>query len=109
MIELMALGFLVAAACLGVGLALAVLKILLWTVLLPLRVILGILFLPLLLLKAVVGGLALVILGPILAVLLLAGLLAATAAVLVPLLPLLLLGSLVWLIVRATERPALAR
>ncbi len=109
MIGLMALGFMVAAACVVAGIALVALKILVWTILLPVRLLFRLIFLPLLLLKAVAGGLALVLLGPILAILILAGVVAAAAAVIVPLLPLFLLGVIVWLIVRTPSRPALVR
>ena len=110
MIELAALAFagvtlflVVSAVC-----AVALLgKAILWILLLPFRLLSGLVFLPMLVLQGVVGGLLLVILAPIVLVVIVAGILAAVAAVLVPLLPLAVLVLLVYLLVRAS-RPALA-
>jgi hypothetical protein len=63
--------------------------------------------LPLLLIKWLVGGIVLLIVGPILAVVGLVMLLLAGTMVFVPLLPFVLLAGLVWLILRLS-RPALA-
>jgi hypothetical protein len=75
--------------------------------LLPFRLLFSLLFLPLLILKVVIGGLLMIVLAPILIIAAVVGLLALVAAVAVPLLPLLAIGLIVWLLVRAT-RPALA-
>lgn len=64
--------------------------------------------LPLFLLKWLIGGVVLLVLGP---VLILAGLLvlaALAAAFALPFLPLFLVVALVWLLVRATRRPLIA-
>jgi len=84
-----------------------VLKCILWVVLLPIRLVLCVLLLPLLLLKFAIGGVLLLALGPIIAVGALLGFVALVAALVVPLLPLLIVAGLVWLIVRAS-RPAVA-
>jgi hypothetical protein len=46
------------------------------------------------------------VIGPIVALALIAGMLAIAVGVLVPLLPLLLLALIIWSVVRATSRPA---
>ena len=79
----------------------AIVKALLWIVLLPFRLLFwavaGLLFIPFLLLKALIGGLFMLLALP---VLILAALVAALVAILVPLLPLLLLFGLIWFLVR---------
>ena len=89
-----------------VGLALSlVFKAVVWLVLFPLRLIFGILLLPLILLKALLGGLFMTvfaIVGVVLA-------LAFAAVLAVPLVPLLAVAFLVWLLLRAGSRPALVR
>jgi hypothetical protein len=70
--------------------------------------VLNFLLLPLLLLKALIGGLVLLVAGPILLVAMLAGLVAVGVAVAVPLLPLLFVAFVVWFIVRATSSTAVA-
>jgi hypothetical protein len=84
-----------------------VLKCVLWIVLLPIRLVFYILLLPLLLLKFAIGGVLVLAFGPILAVGAVLGLIAFVAALIVPLLPLLIVAGLVWLVVRAS-RPAVA-
>lgn len=66
------------------------------------------LLLPLLLLKALISGLLLITVGPILFVVGVVVALAVGAALLVPLLPFLLLVGVIWLIVRPSQ-PAIAR
>ena len=84
----------------------------LWVVLLPLRLLFGLLLLPFLLLKVVgmaIGGLLLLIAGPILAIALVAGLVAVAVAVVAPLLPLLFIAFVVWFVIRASSPQAIAR
>jgi hypothetical protein len=109
MIELVALTFLLLAVFAVVTLGLAVLKIVLWTVLLPLRLLFNLLLVPLLLIKALVGGLALFVVGPIVGVVLLGATLIAAIAVFAPLLPFLFIGCILWMVLRAARGPALAR
>jgi hypothetical protein len=71
------------------------------------KVAIRLILLPLLLLKWLVGGLVLMIVGPIVAIVGLVLLVLAGTLVFVPLLPFLLLAGLVWLILRVS-RPALA-
>lgn len=84
-----------------------VVKALFWLILLPFRLILGLILLPLLLLKFVVGGILLLAVGPIVVIAAVVGFIALVAALLAPLLPLAILVGLVWLVVRAA-RPAVA-
>ena len=75
---------------------------------LVIKVAVRLILLPLFLIKWLLGGVALLILGPIL---ILAGLLVLavfTAAFALPFLPLFLVIGLVWLLVRATRRPLIA-
>lgn len=75
---------------------------------LVIKIAIRLVLLPLLLIKWLIGGVMVVIIGPILIV---AGLIAfaALGAVLaIPLLPLLLVIGLVWLIVRSNRRPVMA-
>lgn len=109
MIEMLALGILLALVFTVASIAVTALKLVIWSLLLPLRLLLKLLLLPLLLLKALIGGLTLAMLTPVFAVLLVGLVLAAAVAVLIPLMPVLVLGALIWLIVRATRRPAFAR
>ncbi|MBA2604982.1 MAG: hypothetical protein H0U94_15465 [Acidobacteria bacterium] len=100
MIELGVL-LLVCAAVFTLIAVAAVVKVLLWVVLLPFRLLFwavaGLLFLPFLLLKALIGGLLMLLALPFL---ILGALAAALVAILIPLLPLLLLFGLIWFLVR---------
>jgi hypothetical protein len=109
MIELAALTFLLLAVFAVVTLVLAVLKVVLWTILLPLRLLFGVLLVPLLLIKALIGGLVFFVVGPIVAVVLLGATLLAVIAVAAPLLPFLFIGFILWMVIRAAQRPVLAR
>ena len=109
MIELAALTFLLLGLFAIVTVAFALLKVVLWAVLIPVRLLLHVLLLPLLLLKALLGGIALVFAGPILLIALAGGLAIAAAVMVTPLLPVLLIGFVIWLVLRATERPAVVR
>jgi hypothetical protein len=109
MIELAALTFLLLAVFAVVTLLLAVFKVVLWTVLLPLRLLFGLLLMPLLVIKAVLGGLVFFVVGPIVAVVLLGATVIAAIAVVAPLLPFLFIGFILWMVVRAVQGPALAR
>jgi hypothetical protein len=72
------------------------------------KFVIKLILLPLLLIKWLVMGVVMLIVGPILFV---AGLLAAAAvglALALPLLPFLALGALIWIVVRATRPPVMA-
>jgi len=97
-----------AAVLVLAGLALAATVFVFVMLGLLLQVAIRIILFPLFLLKWIVTGLVMLVVGPVLA---LVGLLLAivfAALVAVPLLPLLVLGTFVWLIVRANRRPAVA-
>ena len=106
---LLLLGMLVMAALAVSFIVLVAIKAVLWVVLLPLRFILhaifGVLFLPFLLLKVLVGGLVMLIVGPVLFVALAAGLLSLA----VPLFPLLCIAFVIWIVMRSSRTTALAR
>jgi hypothetical protein len=108
MIDLAALVVLAIVAFCAFSVAMVLLKAILWIVLLPLRFVFNLLLLPLLILKALIGGLMLLVAGPILLLALLAGLVAMAAALVAPLLPLLFVAFVVWFLVRATSKPAIA-
>ena len=72
------------------------------------RIAIRLILLPLLLLKWLIGGIVLIVVGPILALVGVLLLVVFGAIFFVPLLPFLLLAGLVWLLVRST-RPAVAR
>ncbi|HEX6975302.1 MAG TPA: hypothetical protein VF147_12945, partial [Vicinamibacterales bacterium] len=60
--------------------------------------------------KTLVGGLVLLVVGPIVLVAMLVGIMAVGAALIAPLLPLILLAFAIWLVVRATSKtPAVTR
>ena len=84
-----------------VALVLAAIKALLWLVLLPLRLLLYVILLPLLFLKAIFGGLSLLVFGPVLAIAFFAGFVALAATLIVPVLPLLFIVLVVWVILRS--------
>jgi hypothetical protein len=102
MIELAALAVLAVTVCLVFSLVL--LKMVVWIVLLPIRLLFGLLVLPWPLLKALAGGLMLLVVGLVLAV----ALIAAVVAVL-PFLPLLFIAFVVWFVLRASGSRAIAR
>jgi len=108
MIELAALMFLLVVVFTVVTLAGALLKLVFWAILLPFKFLLGVLLLPLLLLKAAGAGLALLVVAPLAALLLFGVALVTLAALVVPLLPILCLALLVWVVVRAATRPVVA-
>ena len=96
------------AAVVSVGVF--VLRMAFWMVLLPLRMLFGLLFVPFWIAKTVLkvafGVLLLplmLIVGGVLAV---AAFLAALVAVVTPLVPLLILGLLIWVVARSFRRPA---
>lgn len=72
------------------------------------KILLRLVLLPLLLIKWIVMGAVMLIVGPILFVAGLAAFLAIGAALLVPLLPFLVLGGIVWLLVRPGRPAAVA-
>ena len=108
LLVLMMIGGLAIAAVTGA----VVLRTLLWLVLLPLRIVFGILLLPFLLLKLIVGALAFVIVGPLLGVFAVIGAVLGVvvlAAVALPFTPLLVLAFVAWLLLRQQRTTALVR
>ncbi|NUR55707.1 MAG: hypothetical protein HOQ29_14775 [Acidobacteria bacterium] len=80
----------------------------LFVVLTVIRFVVRLILLPLLLIKWILGTIAMLIVGP---VLFLVGVVLAIvigAVLFVPLLPLLIVGGLVWLLVKPARRPAVA-
>jgi hypothetical protein len=109
MIAFAGLTLLLLAVIAVVALALTAVKVVVWTVLLPLRLLFGALLLPFLLIKAIVAGVAVFIVGPVLAIAIGGAIVIALVAIAAPLLPLLAVGVLLWLLLRATRGPVLAR
>jgi hypothetical protein len=72
------------------------------------KVVLRLVLLPFLLLKWIVMGTIMLVVGPVLLVIGLATFLVLGLVLSVPLLPLVALGAIVWLLVRASRRPAVA-
>ncbi len=72
------------------------------------KIALRLILLPLLLLKWIVMGVVMLVFGPILFVVGLVAVLVVGLALAVPLLPFLALGAILWLLVRASRRPAVA-
>jgi hypothetical protein len=113
MIGLFVLSVLVLAGAIGFALLLSlalVIKVALWVLLLPFRLLFYVLFLPLLLVKWTLRFfLALLILPLALVgiVLGIGGIALAGVLLFLPLVPLLIVGALIWLIVKAATRPAL--
>ena len=64
--------------------------------------------LPLLLLKFVIAGIVMLVVGPLVLVIGVAAFVATALALAIPLLPLLVLAAIAWLIVRANRRPVAA-
>src|SRR4051794_33158661 len=85
----------------------AVLKGLLWLVLLPFRLLFAVLLLPFLLIKAILGAVMFVVVGPIFAVLAIVSAIVLTAALAVPLAPVLLLLFAIWMLARPRRQPLL--
>ena len=106
---LLLLGMLVLTALAVSLVVLVAIKAVLWVVLLPIRLVLhavfGVLFLPFLLLKFLVGGLVMLIVGPVLFV----GLMAGLIGLAVPLFPLLCIAFVIWVVMRASRTTAIAR
>jgi len=90
-------GALILAALAGLFVVLTIIKI-------AIRLIL----LPLLLVKWILGAIAMLIVGPILFIVGLVLAIAVGVVLFVPLLPLLIVGGLLWLLVRPGRRPAVA-
>jgi hypothetical protein len=72
------------------------------------KLLLRLVLLPLLLLKWIVMGTVMLVVGPVLFVVGLVAMLAVGVALAVPLLPFLVVGAIVWLLVRSVRRPAVA-
>lgn len=103
MLEVVALTVLVLLVWAAFSVAVLLLKLLLWLVLLPLRLLFGLLLVPILALKFILGGIVTLVLLPVLAIVAMVGLLAAAAGLIIPLFPILLLASGIWLLVRLTR------
>lgn len=106
MLEVAALTVLVLLAWGVVSVAFIAIKALLWLLLLPLRFVFGIVVLPFILLKMLIGAIVLTVLGPVLAIIAVVGALALAAAMMIPLLPLLVAGVALWVIVRVSRGDA---
>jgi hypothetical protein len=82
-------------------------KAVLWLVLLPFRLLFGLIFgvlvLPFVLLKLILGALLLLVVGPVLVIAFLAAAVAAVAAITVPLLPFLCIGFVIWVVLRGSS------
>ena len=106
---LLLLGMLVLTALAVSFIVLVAIKAVLWVVLLPIRLVLhavfGVLFLPFLLVKFLVGGLVMLIVGPVLFV----GLMAGLIGLAVPLFPLLCIAFVIWMVMRSSRTTAIAR
>jgi hypothetical protein len=98
MFELFAIGFLLCAGAVVAGSILAVGVLL--------KILLRLVLLPLLLLKWLIGGVVLFLVGPVLALAGLIVMFVVGAVLALPLLPFVLLGLLVWALVRSPRRPA---
>lgn len=113
MLELFVLSVLVLTGAIGFALLLSValvIKLALWVLLLPFRLLLHVLFLPLLLVKWTLGFfLALLILPLALVgiVLGIGGIALAGVLLFLPLVPMLIVGTLIWLVIKAATRPAM--
>jgi hypothetical protein len=103
------LGIFALAALAVTFVVLMAVKALLWVVLLPFRLLFyiafGILFLPILLIKLLLGGILAVVAIP----LVLIGLIAAFVGLAVPLFPLLCIAFVVWIVMRSSRSTAIAR
>ena len=104
MIELGALLLFGVAILVVVAVAAAVLKVVLWAVFLPFRLLFwllgGLVILPFLLLKLLFGAVMFVLTLPLLLLGLIAGAIAAAVGLMLPLLPLILLAALIYYLVR---------
>lgn len=111
MIEVAGMTLLVILIWGAVALGLLLLKTVLWMVFLPVRLLFYVLLLPLLfLVKTIVGGALLLVIGPVLAIAMIAGLVALAAAIIVPLLPLAFVAFAIWFVVRLSRgAPAATR
>jgi len=86
----------------------AVLRGLFWLVLLPLRLLFALLFIPILLIKAILGGLMFLVVGPVFAVLAIVAAVVLSIVLAIPLAPVLLVLFAVWMLSRP-RRQALIR
>jgi|EndMetStandDraft_8_1072994.scaffolds.fasta_scaffold2307221_1 hypothetical protein len=97
-----------AAVLVFAGLALAAIVFLTMLVGLVFQIALRILLFPIFLLKWVITGVVMLIVGPVLALVGIVLTVVFGVLLAVPLLPLIALGAIVWLIVRANRSPAVA-
>ena len=104
MLEIAALTILVLLAWGALALGVFLLKALLWLVLLPVRLVAYALIVPLFfLLKFLLGGVLLLVIGPIVALAAVATFVALAAALVVPLLPLAFVAFIIWFVVRLAK------
>jgi hypothetical protein len=103
-IELGLLVFVAFAVLAVITVAGVVLKTAFWLLFLPIRLIFWLVMLPLLIVKGVLGGIVMLVLAPIVALVVLASLIAAAIAIVVPLLPLIAIGVVIWLVVRSNDQ-----
>jgi len=95
-----------AAVVLFAGMALAAVVFTFTLAAVLLKLAIRIIFFPLFLLKWIVTGLVMIVVGPILALVALVLAVVFAFVLAVPLLPLVALAGIVWLLVRASRRPA---
>ena len=95
-----------AAVVLFAGMALAAVVFTFTLAAVLLKLAIRLVFFPLFLLKWIVTGLVMVIVGPILALVAIVLAVVFAFVLAVPLLPLVALATIVWLLVRASRRPA---
>ena len=113
MIGLFVLSVLALTGAIGFALLLSValvVRVAVWVLLLPFRLLFHVLFLPFLLLKWTVRffvGLLLLPLVLLAIVLGIGGMAMAGLLLFVPLLPVIIVGALVWLVIKAAPRPAM--
>jgi hypothetical protein len=109
--ELIALAGFVAMLALvagTLGVVFLVVKFVLWTVLLPIRLIFKLLWLPFFLVKGLLLGIVGLLAAPVLAIGALLAIVAMVVVVLLPLLPLLFVALAIWALVRLFSRPPTA-
>jgi hypothetical protein len=90
----------------GLAVAAVAVFVMLALVGLVVRTAIRLVLLPLLLIKWIVVGIVMLVVGPILLLVGIAGFVAVALGLALPLLPLIAVAALVWLLVRANRRPA---
>jgi hypothetical protein len=110
-LELLVIGGVLGALALVAGIGLlvvAVLKVVFWIVLFPIRLAFKLLFLPFLLIKWLFVGVFGLLLAPLALVAVVVGVVGLLAALVVPLLPILFVAFAIWVIVKLVASPASA-